>query len=358
MDPPKPLPAPLILGDTHFQIRLRTVTYSVILFVLVVHLLEKFRDILLPFFVAMFIGFLMHPFHRWLVKRGMKSLLAYGVMVVMVALGAFAVGGIIYANITQVRAKLPDYEKRLETMVRSVVMQLPLPKQPDLEGHFLREIHIVPDQLVSPALTALGRFGDITSWAILTLVYLLFLIAEKVGFPHRLTLALGGEHGRHVMSIVESISEAIGEYIAVKTLVSALAGILSYIVLAIFDVDFAATWGVLIFLLNYIPYLGSLIAVSLPILLSFLQFDEVWKGIVIAGLLIGIQQVIGTFLEPRMAGHRLGVSPLLILLSLAFWGAIWGPVGMILAVPLLVVCKIVFDNIQETKPLATLISNR
>src|SRR5207247_622886 len=111
-------------------------------------------------------------------------------------------------------------------------------------------------------------------------------------FPERLRLAFGNEQGERLLAIVESINQAIGEYIAVKTLVSALAGFLSYTVLALFDVHFAATWGILIFLFNYIPYLGSLIAVALPIGLSFLQFDEVWKGLVIAGWLIGIQQVI------------------------------------------------------------------
>ena len=182
--------------------------------------------------------------------------------------------------------------------------------------------------------------------------------SEKVGFPHRLTLALGTEHGEHIMEVVESITEAIGEYIAVKTLVSALAGFLSYLVLAIFDVDFAATWGILIFLFNYIPYLGSLVAVLLPIVVSLLQFDEFWPAIAIAILLVGIQQLIGAFLEPRMAGQRLDVSPLLILLALAFWGAVWGIVGMILAVPLLVIVRIILDSIPETKPIATLMSNR
>src|SRR5207244_9688571 len=106
------------------------------------------------------------------------------------------------------------------------------------------------------------------------------------------------------------------------------------------------------------PYVGSLVAVALPILLSFLQFDEAWKPIVIAILLIGIQQMIGNWIEPRMAGQRLDVSPFLIVVSLAFWWFVCGIIGAILAVPLLVIVKIILDNIPETKPIATLISNR
>src|SRR5207249_4967766 len=135
-----------------------------------------------------------------------------------------------------------------------------------LKGNFLSKLKPSDSDLLSSyGRVALGQFGDFSSWAMLTLVYLLFLIAEKVSAPNRLRLALGEEHGSKILHIVESISQAISQYIAVKTLVSALAGFLSYIVLALFGVEFAATWGMLIFLLNYIPYIGSLIAVSLPI---------------------------------------------------------------------------------------------
>lgn len=358
MTPPPPVDTPLpIVESSIFQQRMRMATYGIIFLAVAIQLLERFRDILQPFFVALFIGFLMHPIHRWLIRRGIPSLLAYGVILVLVNLGAFAIGTMMYANFTEVADELPQYEKRLETMIRGMAERLPFPV-PGLEGHFLREIHIDPEQFVAASRSALGRFGDFTSWAALTFVYLLFLIAEKVSFPNRLCLAFGEVQGKRILAVVESISQAIGEYIAVKTLVSALAGFLSYAVLWFFDVHFAATWGILIFLFNYIPYLGSLVAVSLPIVLSFVQFDEVWKGVVIAALLIGIQQVIGTLVEPRMAGKRLDVSPLLIVLSLAFWGSVWGVPGAILAVPLLVIVKIVLDNITETRPIATLISNQ
>jgi predicted PurR-regulated permease PerM len=174
-----------------------------------------------------------------------------------------------------------------------------------------------------------------------------------------LELAFGNVQGDRIMGIVESINQAISQYIAVKTLVSALAGLLSYAVLALMGVELAASWALLIFLFNYIPYVGSMIACALPIGLSFLQFDdELWKPILITVLLIGIQQGIGSWIEPRMAGQRLHVSPLLIVLSLTFWWTVWGIFGAILAVPLLVILRIVLDNIPETKPIATLMSNR
>jgi predicted PurR-regulated permease PerM len=127
-------------------------------------------------------------------------------------------------------------------------------------------------------------------------------------------------------------------------------------ILGLFNVDFYITWGLLAFLLNFIPYLGSLAATALPILLSLVTLG-LWQGIVIAVLLIAMQQTLGVFVEPRIAGQRLNVSPLLILLALSFWGVVWGIVGMILAVPLLVSIRIILDNIDDTKPIAALMAN-
>src|SRR4029077_905902 len=112
------------------------------------------------------------------------------------------------------------------------------------------------------------------------------LVAERVSFPNRLALAFCRERGDHILGVVESINQAIGQYIAVKTLVSALAGILSYVVLVWFNVELAASWSILIFLFNYIPYVGSLVACALPIVVSFLKFGGSWEPIVISGLLI------------------------------------------------------------------------
>jgi AI-2 transport protein TqsA len=357
--PPAAEPAPPNEHGARFHRRVQLATYGVLLLVLGIYLLEKFERILQPLFIALFLGFLTQPIHHWLVRRGIPSLIAYGVIGVFVLLGMSAFASLTYANFLQVadRQKLANYENRLETMVRDVVRQVPF-QTPELKEHFLRDIHFSSEELATAAGAAAARLRDSTAWVALTVLYALFLIAEKVSFPRRLTLAFGVEQGARIMGIVESINLAISHYVAVKTLGSFLAGILSYAVLASFEVDLAATWGILIFLLNYIPYLGSLIACALPILLSFLQFNDIWRPIVVTTLLIGIQQVIGSWVEPRMAGQRLDVSPLLIVLSLAFWGFVWGIPGAILAVPILVIVKIILDNIPETKPLATLISNR
>jgi predicted PurR-regulated permease PerM len=350
-------PAPTTVDSSAFVRRMQLTTMSILSLVLVIHLLEKFRDVLQPLFLALFLVFLVHPIHRWLVDRRIPSMLAYVVIVAIVGLCVTGIGSLMYANFAHVTKEMDAYEVRLENKIIAVASNMPLQMAKPLEGGFLRTL-ITRDQITSLFGTAIDRLGGFTSWTALTLVYLLFLVAEKFGFPDRLAHAFGAEHGKRMMGVVDSIMHAISQYIAVKTAVSALAGVLSYVVLVAFDVEFAATWGLLIFLFNYIPYLGSLVAVAAPILMAFVQFDELWQGIVIGALLIGIQQIIGFVIEPRMAGQRLDVSPVLIVLSLAFWGVVWGIIGMILAVPLLVVTKIIFDNIEETKAIGRLISNR
>jgi predicted PurR-regulated permease PerM len=191
------------------------------------------------------------------------------------------------------------------------------------------------------------------------LIYLIFLIAERVSLPRRLGHAFGEARAKEIMAVVEAINHSVHDYIALKTFVCLLQALLSFAVLAAFGVEFAVMWAVLLFLFHYIPYIGSLLTVPLPIVLSFLQYaEEPWKPVVITLLLLLIQWVVDNIIEPRLTGHKLDLSPLIVLLSLAFWGWLWGVVGMILAVPLTVIGKIILENIRETRPLATLLSNK
>ena len=342
-----------------FLHRLLIVTLSVLLVVLLLHLLRELRTILQPLFIAFFLGYLILPAHAWLVKQGISRKLAYVVFLLLVLALLFILGAFVHRNFEEAIIRLPYYEQRLQILLERGIRFLPL-ERTEVE-EYLRGLPMFQPQSAERLAQALRAtivpFLDVLTWMFIVFIYLVFLIAEKVTFPDRLRLAFGDEQGGRIIAIVNSINQAIAEYIAVKTFVSVVAGLASYLVLAVFGVDFAILWGILIFLFNYIPYLGSLLAVTLPIMLSFVQLEELWKGVVIAVLLVAIQQGIGMFIEPRMAGHRLGLSPLLILLSLAFWGLVWGIVGMILAVPLLVTLKIILENIHETRPLATLISN-
>lgn len=339
-----------------FLHRLLIVTATVLLVVLLLHLVRELRSILQPLFIAFFIGYLILPGHAWLVRRGIAPRLAIVVFLLLALVVIFLLSALVRNNVEQALERMPQYEQRVQALLKNGVAYLPIERE--AVDDYLRELQRRGTESLTEMLrAAVGLVLDFMTWLLIVLIYLVFLLAEKVSFPERIKRAFGDAEGGRVLGIVASINDAIAQYIAVKTFVSFLAGAASYVVLLIFQVEFAVMWGILIFLLNFIPYLGSLVATAAPILLSFVQFDEPWKGLVIGLLLIGIQQGIGMFIEPRMAGQKLGVSPLLILLSLAFWGLVWGVVGMILAVPLLVTIKIILDNIPETKPVAALMSN-
>ncbi len=360
----EPLPVvaaapPSVLAEApSFLRRLEIVTMSLLLLVLVVFLLEKFRPILEPLFVGLFIVYVILPLHTMLVRRGMPSMVAYAAILLLLMLMVFGVGTLAYVNGRELTTRLPVYEASLETMLHDAVANMPV--EIPHETRLLRDLpirqYISSQQLFTALGTAVGTFFDFFTWLAVTFLYLLFLIVEKETFPQRIRRAFGEQQARQVLGVAESINQAIAHYISVKTLVSALAGLASLVVLLAFDVDFAITWALLIFLFNFIPYVGSLVATAMPILLSLVQLGF-WPFVAVAVLLIAVQQIIGSYLEPRLTGQRLNVSPLLILVSLAFWGLLWGIVGMILAVPLLVILKIVLENIKETKPIATLISN-
>jgi predicted PurR-regulated permease PerM len=346
-----------------FLRRLTTVTLGVLLVVLVIHLLKELRGILQPLFIALLIAYAILPPHRWLVGRGIRPSLAY-VLLVVLLVGASAVAGqAAYHNISELTAdqsQLDRYRNRINRLESSAARLLESAGIHDAEERLHRataEVTPNMDDVLSNLKAAAGGVFGFLGYALLVVVYLVFLVAEKITFERRMALAFGEAQAGRIAGLVQNINTAIGNYIAVKAWISLVTALLSLGVFLFFDVEFSFFWAALIFLLNFIPYIGGIVAMAPPVVLAFLQHDTIWPGVIVVVMLTGIQLFTGQILEPRMAGNRLNLSPLLILLALAFWGSIWGIPGMLLAVPLTVVIKIVLDHIPETRPIATLMSN-
>jgi predicted PurR-regulated permease PerM len=352
----------LPIDPSQFQRWLNVAALGLLLVVLLGFVLYVCASILQPLFIAGLLVYLILPAHQRLVKWRVPSAVAY-VLIVVSVLGLFwGMGEMVYRNFAELSSeRLSVYEERLDGLIRKALRGLPF-VVPNLENWHVRNLltfDIGPDSHIRNVFrAAVGNFLEFLTATFVVLIYLIFLIAERVSLPGRVARAFGEARAKEIMAVVESINRAVHDYISLKTFVSVLQGLLSFTVLAAFGVDFAVMWGILIFLFNFIPYIGSFVAVSLPIVLSFLQYaEEPWKPLLITLLLLLIQRVVDNLIEPRLTGHKLGLSPLIVLLSLAFWAWLWGVVGMILAVPLTVIVKIVLENIRETKPLATLISN-
>ncbi|HMO36255.1 MAG TPA: AI-2E family transporter [Gemmatales bacterium] len=341
---------PASRGLSAFTQQLLVAVLALIWLVLVIYLLREFAVVLKPLFIAGFLSYLIIPAHHWLVERGINRPLA-AVVLVFLVIGVFiSIGILLYANAETLLEKWPQYQLKWRVKTESLRDVLP---------EYIQE-HLHLQQFDSKSASSmiqsvLGSFFNFLTVAAVVILYLCFLLAERASFPKKLLHAFGPERSENIRDVLTSISKAISEYIRVKTFISLITGIGTAIILTVFGVDFPITWGTLAFLLNFIPYLGSMLATVLPVLLALVQFDSIWTTLIVGSLLVVYQQFLGVIVEPRLAGAKLGVSPLLIILSLAFWGVVWGIVGMLLAVPLLMVIKIVLGNIPATKPVAVLL---
>ena len=203
----------------------------------------------------------------------------------------------------------------------------------------------------------IGSAGGLLTSVALVAIYVGFLLVERGRLARKIGLLFpGSERAGEMQRALTDINERVRRYIWIKTLMSVLTGAVSYAVLKSLGVDFAETWALIIFLLNYIPSVGSILGVVFPALLALIQFDTVWQFVVISTLLTGAQMVIGNVLEPSLMGRSLNLSPFVVIASLAFWGMIWGIVGAFLSVPLTTALVIVCSHIRSLRWIAVLLS--
>lgn len=340
---------------TRFYRRLHVASLGLLIVVLVIYLLREFAVILQQVAIAGFLVYLILPAQRWLLRRGVPLLPAY-ILILLVASGlAFGLGLLIYANFQDFLTKAPTYRANFEEMTQQIQEEVPEWLYQAVFRTIIEQARDAEQNLERLG-AMLGRVLGIVPYLLLVAIYVVFLLWELSGTGERIERAFGPERARGVQEVIRNASDLIERYITVKTLVSLLIGALTTIALYLFGVDYPILWGILTFLLNYIPYLGSFIAVLLPTLLALVQMRSLGTALAVVVVLTVLQNIVALIVEPLIAGHRLNLSPLLILVTLAFWFSIWGIVGMILAVPLLVVIKSVLASVEETKWLALLMS--
>ncbi|MEZ5806616.1 MAG: AI-2E family transporter [Zhengella sp.] len=190
-----------------------------------------------------------------------------------------------------------------------------------------------------------GTLGQVTAMGgqlILIVFYVVFLMAERGQFAAKLTSVAGdAERARRAHDVIASINRSITDYLAVKTLINVVLGIVSYLIMVAIGIDFAAFWAILIGLMNYIPYIGSIVGVAFPVLLSLAQFGSLAQTAMAAVALTAAQMAVGYVVEPRMIGQSVNLSPFVVMVALTVWAALWGVPGAILAVPLTAILSIV-----------------
>ena len=262
---------------------------------------------------------------------------------------------LVIDNLAQVTTALPRYESNLDALVTSSASLLGIEDEPTWEN--LRRVTL--DQIdirswLAPALLSLRGFG-ITLF--LVVLYASFFMAERGAMAQKVIIAMGGqEAGSRALLLLARINERIGRYLFVKTVLNVILGGISFAIMLLLGIEFALFWAVMIAFLNYIPYLGSLVGVIFPVMLSLAQFGTLsMAGTVLASLTLA-QVFVGAFLEPRMMGREFNLSPFVVLLALAVWSALWGLPGALLAVPMTASLVLVLSEIKSTRPIAVMLS--
>ena len=323
----------------------------------VVFVLIYLKSVLIPFVFAFITWFLIQGVRlkldkiyviRKRVPLWLKNILSFIVIYGLISV----VISFISADLASLNEKIPGYEKNLLDVEESL-NQFVDRDIVDKALNVIEEVDVA--SIISQSVAAISSLlGNI----FLVLLYVIFMIAEsnKASKKVRNLFVAEPEKQKKVNEILAMINKSISKYISLKTIVSLITGTLSYVVLVFIGVDFAAFWAVLIFALNFIPTIGSLVATLFPAFMALLQFGEVGPFLWVLILIGVIQVIVGNFLEPKIMGDSLNISSLVVLFSLAFWGLIWGIEGMILCVPLTVILIIVLARFPNTRPIAILLS--
>lgn len=316
-------------------------------FVVIVAGLRAADNLVVPFLVAIFVAILSLPFLFWLQSLGAPRAVAVFVTIVAATAVLGAVGFLMAGAVAEFAQQVPEYQRGLQEVTAQVVDWL------RERGLQVQAADIVdPAAVVDFAQATMGRVAALLQDAVLVLLIVIFILFEAAYFPAKLRAALGER-----AAVFERLGRMTGEvqrYLVVKTMMSLAVGISAGIWTAATGVDYPVFWGLLAFLMHYIPNIGAFLAALPAVLLALVEFGPGRAILVAIGFSV-INTVLGNLVEPPLMGRRFGLSTLVVFLSLIFWGWVWGPVGMLLSVPLTIIVKILLENTRDWHWLAVLL---
>ena len=310
-------------------------------------------DILAPFLLAIVIAVLVQSTVAWLRGRGLPTWAALVVVggVLAVVLVGFAL--LIDTGLDNLSAELPRLRQAMAAQLETVEAGLASLGFPQIQAG--ARLQQAANASGSIATSLLEEIGSIASSVLLVVFYVLFLLLESTVLPAKLEAAFGA--ASPVSERLGRILASVQSYLVVQTALSALVGALVTVTLWLIGVDYALLWGVLAFLLNYVPNFGPILAAIPAVVMAFIQFGPGTQVLLTILAYVAIFIVVGSLLYPRVMGSRVGLSPLVVLVAMILWGWLLGPVGLILSVPLVAAVKIVADAYAPARWLAILLGN-
>ena len=312
--------------------------------------LKLARPVLIPFILALFLSYIIDPALTFLTRCRCPHWGAVAIVLILMFVVLSLAGVLVYTSGKAFVTELPKYQERLSDVARFLEKGIGPFKidVPATLGNFdINRAGGVIIKAMGPLLGVLGKL-------FLVFLFLVFIVAGRGRAEMKIPKAIGDGHAGRVHGILERINAQVRKYLVIKTAMSLVNGLQVWIVLKAFGVDFAGLFGLLAFFLNFVPSLGSLVAASLRTAFAFFQFGTFWTPFLILVITSGLDIISGNLVEPRIMGKGLDLSPLLVFFSLLFWGWLWGIPGMIMAVPLTAVIRIVCQNVPVLKPVAVL----
>ena len=333
-----------------------TFTAGLIMVWLIGYLLMAGRGLLIPIIMAIFIWHLLNTF-----KNGLRNLPGIGPwlspsvsMILALLILSFMVKvlvDIITNNVNEVILASGRYQENLLHILNHLDERFKIKIMTNLD------LWIKGLSIQNILVNIYAVFTALMSSAVLIAMYVVFLFIEQHFFRQKLNaLFPQPEHRELVNNIITHIVHDTQTYLGLKTIMSLITAVSSWVIMKSVGLDFAEFWALLIFFLNYIPNIGSILATIFPALLALIQFQSWWPFFIITSGIVTIQFIVGNLIEPKFMGQSLNLSPLVILIALGLWGSIWGILGMFLSVPITVMMMIIFAHFKKTKPIAILLS--
>lgn len=339
--------------------RLIALTLGLFLSIMIGWLMLIGKSLLLPIVIAVLSVYVIastaQAMDGWRATCWMPSILRKLLLILAFLLVLAAINWVVILTARDLMALAPVYQANLEQLIAQGMAVIGIEGNPDWETIGALTIDRIDMQALIGWLA--GSVGSLLAVMLMAAIYALFVAAEASGLAHKLAVALPHWGGaQRTEQMIQAINARIGQYLAVKTLINVIIGTISYAILWVFGVDHALFWALMIGLLNYIPYFGSLVAVTLPVLMTLVQSGSMQLTLVVAFFLTAANMWVGNWLEPRMIGRRVNMSPFVVVAALSFWTAFWGVPGAILAVPLTSMVAIILAGFPQTRPVAVLLA--
>ena len=312
--------------------------------VVVIAGLRAAAPILLPFLVSLFLAVISLPLMIWLQRLRVPTPIAVTCTVLADAAVLGALMFVIGQAVNEFTTAAPRYQERFQELAStslSVLANLGVPTDQWVTLEIVNPGSVI--DLLGTTLRSITTFLSNTFLVLLTMIFILF---EAAGFSRKLSAAFGARMAD--FDRLGTVTQQVQRYLVIKTLVSLGTGILVSVWVAVLGLGFPLLWGLVAFILNFIPNLGSILAALPPVALALVQFGP-GRAVVLAVGYLAINIVLANVIEPNLMGRRLGLSTLVVFLSLVFWGWVWGPIGMLLSVPLTMVVKISLENTEDLR---------